>query len=117
MQARLKATRQWLAQSRRGYTIQVMLTDDGDREFLGRFLAQPALQSHLSRIFVYPKRVGGRLRWTLLYGDYGRYREAVAALAEVPEVFQIFRPYVRNLARVRREMGQVLALMEEVAGS
>ena len=117
LQARLEATRQWLAQSRRGYTIQVMLTDDGDGEALGRFLAQPALQSHLSRIFVYPKRVGGRLRWTLLYGDYGRYREAVAALAEVPEVFQIFRPYVRNLARVRREMGQVLALMEEVAGS
>ena len=114
---RLAATRAWLGAGRQGYTVQVMLTDDGDRQALESFLAQESLRPHLQRLYVYPTRLGGRDRWCVLYGGFQRYQDALAAVAQVPAVFRDFGPYVRNLKQVGREVARNSAAGATVAGT
>ncbi len=103
---RLAATRAWLARGGQGYTVQVMLTDDDDRGALEDFLSQETLRPHLSRLFVYPTRLGGRDRWCVLYGGFASYQAALAAVAQVPAPFREFGPFVRSLRKVGQEVAR-----------
>ena len=108
---RITKTRQWLASVKKGYTIQVMLTQDHKLAGLERLLQEGALEQ-LEQLYIYPAQVDGGERWNVVFGEYPDFATAQAALQEVPDLFQVNRPFIRSLKTIRKEATQMLALAE-----
>ncbi len=100
---RQRAALQWLDAGDDGFTIQVLLSDDAATAPLARFLSRPELAGLREQLYVYPTEVGGVRRWSVVYGRFGTYGEAAAALQQVPKALRTYRPYLRSVRAVRRE--------------
>ena len=99
---RLSATAAWLAgDSDNRLTIQVLLTDDDDQSKLESLLRRDEIRPLLDDIYVRATHVSGRRRFSVLYGEFGDRAEAYQALAGLPDVLQVHKPYLRSLNAIR----------------
>ncbi len=97
-------TTEWLSRTDTGpWAIQLMVSDGPDPDRLERFLLRQDLRAHRARLRAYPARIGGQLRWSVLYGDFPDLASARAALGRLPASLRRFGPYVRSLKAVRKE--------------
>ena len=104
LDARIAATRTWLAaDAPSGFSIQVMTSDGPDTAPLARLLLDQNLQTHLDRIYIAPAQVAGRQRWSVLYGEFETYAAAQRALAVLPAALQGHGPYLRSLTAIQKE--------------
>ncbi|HFD92672.1 MAG TPA: hypothetical protein ENJ22_05225 [Gammaproteobacteria bacterium] len=109
LEGRIAHTREWLHSTQGGYTIQVMLTEDNDPSGLVRLVAESAPE-YVQQLYIYPARVRGSERWSVVYGAYPDFAAAQAALREIPALFQANGPFIRSLKSIRKEATHMLAL-------
>jgi len=99
---RRAATVAWLAGNpERHLTIQVLLTDDDDERTLENLLQSDDMRPLLNDIYLQETHVGGRTRFSVLYGEFSDKTEAYRALAALPDSLQVQKPYLRSLDAIR----------------
>jgi septal ring-binding cell division protein DamX len=97
-EARLAATRSWLASADdRHFSIQLLLTDFARRDNLERFLRARQQAGEMSDYFVFETRIRSNIWYGVLYKEYGSFGAAKAALEELPEEFRNHQPFIRNV--------------------
>ncbi len=101
--ARLQATREWLAQTQRGFTIQLLLSHDDDLGKLEKLFENKAYQTLLSDLYLLRSRVKGAPRWSLMYGSFASRSKALQQMAALPESVRRQRPYLRSIATLRAQ--------------
>ncbi len=102
---RIEATEQWLQQvDHHAYTIQ-LLTLERPGGALAAFLAEAERLKQEDNIYIYRARYGDKLRWGVLYGEFTGYTPAHEAVAQLPPLFQSYKPYVRGVKAVIKEVG------------
>jgi len=85
------------------YSVQLMLTEAKDREYLEGYLAQAARALDPDKLYLVPAGNPETPRVGVLYGGFRERSEANTALAALPADLRLFRPYVRSLDTVRED--------------
>jgi septal ring-binding cell division protein DamX len=99
---RLSATQDWLAIEAQGrLTIQVMLTKDDDRRRLEALFRRDEIRPFIDDLYLHETEVAGRKRFSVLYGEFEDRTSAYRALAALPDVLQMYKPYLRSLDVIR----------------
>ena len=103
MGGRLAATQRWLAkQTPTTYSIQ--LFGGSDDEQLKRSLNNLSKSIEINKVFVYRTTAKGKPFLTVLYGSYGDREAAQGALADLPGELKAYRPLLRTVQGIRREI-------------
>ena len=103
MDGRLAATQRWLAkQTPTTYSIQLL--GASDEEQLKRRLNILSKSIEMNKLFVYRTVAKGKPFLTVLYGSYGDRGAAQGALAELPADLKAYRPMLRTVQGIRREI-------------
>jgi type II secretory pathway predicted ATPase ExeA/septal ring-binding cell division protein DamX len=98
IEARLAATRDWLASADGGhFSIQLLLTDFARRANLERFLREREAAGEVDDYYVFETRIRSNLWYGVLYKEYASFSAAKAALEELPEELLDHRPFIRNV--------------------
>lgn len=94
---RIEAARTVLGSAAEGnLSIQLFLTDDVRPARMERFLQRASRLVNLADIYVYPTRMGGHLKYRVMYGLYASREEASAAMAGLPQKYKTaFKPDLR----------------------
>lgn len=85
------------------YSVQLMLTDAKDREYLEGYLGQAARALDPDKLYLVPAGNPETPRVGVLYGGFRDRNEANVALNTLPADLRLFRPYVRSLDTVRED--------------
>ena len=85
------------------YSVQLMVTDAREREYLASYLAEAARVVEPARLYVVPSGTTQSPRVGVLFGAYEARAQATDALSTLPVELRQFRPYVRSLESVRDE--------------
>jgi type II secretory pathway predicted ATPase ExeA len=85
------------------FSVQLMMTEAKDREYLEGYLAQAARSVDAEKLFLVPAGNPETPRVGVLYGGFRDRPEANNALAALPADLRLFRPYVRSLDTVRED--------------
>ena len=85
------------------YSVQLMVTDAREREYLESYLAEAGRTVEPAKLFVVPSGNPQSPRMGVLFGAYEARAQATEALASLPVSLRQFRPYVRSLDAVREE--------------
>ena len=97
-EARLAATRNWLASAdNQHFSIQLLLTDFARRGNLEDFLRERQSAGEVDNYFVFETRIRSTIWYGVLYKDYPSFGAAKAALDELPEEFRYHQPFIRNV--------------------
>lgn len=95
---RLAHTQQWLGQvSKSHYSIQLLATEASQRRNLEAFLARRERAGHIQQIFVFATQINAREWFSVLFGEFASYTQAVDALRELPAELQQRKPFIRNI--------------------
>ena len=95
---RLARIRQWLQQvPKSGYSIQLLATEASQRRNLEAFLARRERAGHIQQIFVFATQINARGWFSVLFGEFATYTQAVDALRELPAELQQRKPFIRNV--------------------
>jgi DamX protein len=100
---RLVAGKSLLEDPAARYSVQLMVTEARDREYLEGYLAQAARAVDPDKLFLVPAGNPETPRVGVLFGGYRERTEANAALSALPADLRLFRPYVRSLDTVRED--------------
>jgi len=100
---RLVAGKTLLDDEARHFSVQLMVTEAKDREYLEGYLAQAARALDAEKLFLVPAGNPETPRVGVLYGGFHDRGEANTALAALPADLRLFRPYVRSLDSVRED--------------
>ena len=105
LEARLAATREWLATEGQGtYSIQLMGSEN--TQHLKHHLNVIGKIIEMNKIFVYRTVAKQKPSLTVLYGSFGDRREARQALETLPPSLKAYRPILRTVQGIRSEMRQ-----------
>jgi type II secretory pathway predicted ATPase ExeA len=105
VEARITATRKWLANEPRStYSIQLFGTHDA--ELLRTHLKDLAKSIEMNKIFVYRTLAKQKPSLTVLYGSFGDRRAAQEALDQLPESLKANQPILRTVNGIRAEIRQ-----------
>ncbi|HET9576632.1 MAG TPA: AAA family ATPase [Usitatibacter sp.] len=85
------------------FSVQLMVTDAKDRDYLESYLSQAARAVDSERLYLVPAGTPETPRFGVLFGDYADRAQANSALASLPADLRLFRPYVRSLDNVRED--------------
>lgn len=85
------------------YSIQLMLTEARDREYLEGYLTQAARALQPEKLYLVPAGTPETPRIGVLFGGFRDRSEANIALAALPADLRLYRPYVRSLDIVRED--------------
>jgi septal ring-binding cell division protein DamX len=85
------------------YSVQLMVTDAREREYLESYLAEAARMVEPARLFLVPSGSPQSPRMGVLFGGYAQRTQATEALADLPQALRQFKPYVRSLDSLREE--------------
>ena len=97
-EARLTATRSWLATANnRHFSIQLLLTDFARRGNLEVFLRERQVAGEVDNYYVFETRIRSNIWYGVLYKEYASFGAAKAALDELPEEFRNHQPFIRNV--------------------
>lgn len=103
---RLQATEAWLTQQpATTVTIQLMGTDKPD--LLRHQLQSLARMIALDDIFIYQIDFKGKPFYTLLYGSYPDRNAAKAELQALPKSLRAYRPHLRTVGGLQKEIKQL----------
>jgi septal ring-binding cell division protein DamX len=86
--------------------VQLMMTDARERGYLESYLAEASRAIKPEELFLYPSGSEETPKLGVLYGTFATRREATSALEGLPAGLRRFRPYVRPLDEVRRDVRQ-----------
>ena len=100
---RLVAGKALLDDEKSRFSVQLMLTEAKDREYLEGYLGQAARALEPEKLYLVPAGTPETPRIGVLFGNFGERGEANAALAALPAELRLFRPYVRSLDTVRED--------------
>jgi septal ring-binding cell division protein DamX len=103
MGGRLAATQRWLAkQTPTTYSIQLL--GAADDQLLKRRLSILSKSIEMNKVFVYRTTAKGKPFLTVLYGSYGDREAAQGAMADLPAELKAYRPLLRTVQGIRREI-------------
>ena len=95
---RLARTQQWLRQVPKSrYSIQLLATEASQRRNLEAFLARRERAGHIQQIFVFATQINAREWFSVLFGEFATYTQAVDALRELPAELLQRKPFIRNV--------------------
>ena len=98
---RLAATRRWLARADDNhYSIQLLLTAEGQRRHVESFLEQRNREGGMEQVYVYQTVIDGRPFLGILYREFSAYSAAKRALENLPPDLKRLGPFIRNLRDV-----------------
>jgi MSHA biogenesis protein MshM len=100
---RLVAGKSLLDDDATRYSVQLMVTEAKDREYLEGYLAQAARAIDAEKLYLVPAGNPETPRVGVLYGGFRDRGEATIALNTLPADLRLFRPYVRSLDSVRED--------------
>jgi type II secretory pathway predicted ATPase ExeA len=101
LQHRLQVTEQWLTQvDQHHYSIQVMQTPTSKTHDLTRFLQGASIQPLLENLYIYQTKVGERLLWRVMYGEFTDRQKANTAMAALPPLLRRNRPLLRQIKQL-----------------
>lgn len=100
---RLVAGKALLDDEKARFSIQLMLTEAKDREYLEGYLGQAARALDPDKLYLVPAGTPDTPRVGVLFGGFRDRGEANTALAALPAELRLFRPYVRSLDIVRED--------------
>ena len=104
VESRAAAGRELLAGgSAARYSVQLMVTDPREREYLGTYLAEAGRLVDPQKLFVVSSGSSQSPRVGVLYGAYDGRAQATDALASLPAPLRQFKPYVRSVDSLREE--------------
>jgi type II secretory pathway predicted ATPase ExeA/septal ring-binding cell division protein DamX len=86
------------------YSVQLMVTDAREREYLESYLAEAGRSVEPARLFLVASGSPQSPRVGVLFGGYEQRAQAAEALAALPQPLRQFKPYVRSLDSVREEV-------------
>ena len=101
--ARLAAGRDLLAGNPGLYSVQLMVADARQRDYVAGYLAEAAHAVSADKLFLVPAGSPDAPRLGVLFGAFQDRADASLALAALPENLKQFRPYVRPLDGVRED--------------
>ena len=101
--ARLAAGRELLTRPEARYSVQLMVTDAREREYLETWLAEAARAVEAGQLTLVPAGNAESPRLGVLFGSYSERGQALAALDTLPTSLRQFRPYVRSIDAVRED--------------
>jgi len=105
LEARLAATREWLAQQDQiAYSIQVFGTNDPQQ--LNKHLNDIAKSIEINKLYVYPTLVKEKPYWTVLYGSFSDRFAAQEGLGRLPQALMANQPLLRTVQGIRDEIGR-----------
>jgi hypothetical protein len=108
--ARTAAGRELLAPaSSARYSVQLMVTDAREREYLESYLAEAGQWVEPARLFLVASGSPQSPRTGVLFGSFAGRADATGALAALPAPLRQFKPYVRSLDAVREEVRRAQA--------
>lgn len=100
---RIQAAKNVMRQHEGSLSIQLFLTDDTRPARMERFLQRASNLVMLSNVYVYPTRVGGQLKYRVMYGVYANREQASAAMAKLPQKYRTaFKPELRYVNDMRK---------------
>ncbi len=103
LEARLAATRVWLAQQdQNAYSIQVFGTNDPQQ--LNKHLNDIAKSIEINKLYVYPTSVKEKPYWTVLYGSFSDRYTAQEGLERLPQALMANQPLLRTVQGIRDEV-------------
>jgi septal ring-binding cell division protein DamX len=103
LEARLAATRVWLAQQdQNAYSIQVFGTNDPQQ--LNKHLNDIAKSIEINKLYVYPTLVKEKPYWTVLYGSFSDRFTAQGGLERLPQALMANQPLLRTVQGIRDEV-------------
>ncbi|HEX5633846.1 MAG TPA: hypothetical protein VFX50_11495, partial [Gemmatimonadales bacterium] len=85
------------------YSVQLMVTDAREREYLESYLAQAGRLVEPAKLYLVASGNPQSPRVGVLYGGYEGRAQATEALAALPVPLRQFKPYVRSVDAVREE--------------
>jgi hypothetical protein len=89
------------------FAVQLMVTDARERTYLAAYLAEAAKTLGTERLYVVPAAATEGSRVAVLYAPFRDRDEAAAALANLPQALQQFRPFLRSIEGVRDDARRV----------
>ena len=105
LEARIVATREWLAsEPQTTYSIQLLGTDNPQQ--LKQHLNIMAKSLEMNKLFVYPTIAKQKPSLTVLYGSFDDRRAAQEALNKLPASLKSNRPILRTVQGVNAEIRQ-----------
>ena len=105
LEARIVATREWLAsEPQTTYSIQLLGTDNPQQ--LKQHLNIMAKSLEMNKLFVYPTIAKQKPSLTVLYGSFDDRRAALEALNKLPASLKSNRPILRTVQGVNAEIRQ-----------
>jgi type II secretory pathway predicted ATPase ExeA len=105
LEARLAATREWLATTAETtYSIQLMGAENPAQ--LKEHLNAIAKFVEMNKIYVYRTVAKQKPSLTVTYGSFGSRREAQEALEKLPAHLKAYRPILRTVHGIRSEIRQ-----------
>lgn len=100
---RLEATKAWLSNVPPNMTtLQIKLLPGSER--LGSELDKLSQLVEVDNLYLYHKNQNGERYTVILYGAFAQRSEALAALRDLPDPIKSNRPYLRTLARVKKDV-------------
>ncbi|MRR59288.1 MAG: ATPase, partial [Deltaproteobacteria bacterium] len=98
----LQETRRWLANTPdHHWFIQLLATDQTQASEVEYFLKRMTPLLEKEQVKVYVADIKGRNRIGVIYGDFPNKDAAQAAVAQLPPAFKAYRPYPRQVVRLR----------------
>ena len=108
LEARLAATREWLAtETPTHYTIQLLGAHNAEQ--LKDHLNDIAKLIEMNKLFVYRTVAGQKPFLTVLYGSFSEHHAAREALEKLPASLKANRPFLRTVQGVKGEIQRVQA--------
>jgi type II secretory pathway predicted ATPase ExeA/septal ring-binding cell division protein DamX len=103
LEARLSATREWLASEAPGtYSIQLLGSEDPEQ--LKRHLKVISKSIEMNKIFVYRTVARQKPSLTVLYGSFNDHGAAREALQTLPASLKAFKPILRTVQGIQGEI-------------
>ncbi|RKZ34501.1 MAG: general secretion pathway protein [Gammaproteobacteria bacterium] len=99
---RMQAARSWIANvDQKNFSVQLLLTDMGQRENLEYFLRKWSEIGDIGSVYVYRTTINGRIWYGVLYGEFAGLAPAREALEQLPEEIRRNGPFIRNIRDIR----------------
>jgi len=104
VESRAAAGRELLAStSSARYSVQLMVTDPREREYLGTYLAEAGRLVDPQKLYLVSSGTSHSPRVGVLFGTFDGRAPAAEALAALPTPLRQFKPYVRSVDSLREE--------------
>jgi type II secretory pathway predicted ATPase ExeA len=103
IESRTAAGRDLLAAGSARYSVQLMVTDPREREYLENYLGEAGRLVDAQKLYVVASGTPQSPRVGVVYGAFDNRSSAAEALGTLPVQLRQFKPYVRSVEALREE--------------